>query len=194
MEGWKLNEGKLQKEFLTEDELWIIFNNVFSTKSIKRTTYKLILLKSIIETCIEKNDNFIIYDTLFSKFTQFYWEPIIKLKLKNCDNAVRGKKTKIEKIFEEYTKRNADLAVLNYNQISDQLKNEIIHKVKNECKKYVVGALYGDTNGYLYEFSNKSEYIKLNNDAQKFIRKYVCILRKLCNYELIRFYKSLINI
>ncbi|MBZ4662718.1 MAG: hypothetical protein JG776_400 [Caloramator sp.] len=41
MEGWKLKEGKLKKEVVTEENLWAIFNNVFSTKSVKRTTYKL---------------------------------------------------------------------------------------------------------------------------------------------------------
>lgn len=192
MEGWKLKEGKLKKEVVTEENLWAIFNNVFSTKSVKRTTYKLFFLKSIIECYIDSEENHITYDVIFLKFTEYYWDIFGNFGLINCDKGVRGRKTKAEKIFEEYIREYNNLSELNFHQIPDKLKNEIVHKVKNECKKYVVGALYGDTNGYLYEFSNTSEYINLSDEAAKFIKKNNSIILGLIKSELIKFYNNLL--
>jgi hypothetical protein len=111
----------------------------------------------------------------------------------NCDKGVRDGKTKVEKIFEEYIYEDKNLAELNFHQIPDKLKNEIISKVKNECKKYVIGALYGDTNGYLYEFFNASEYINLSDEAAKFIKKNNSIILGLIKSELIKFYNNVLD-
>ena len=46
--GWQLKEGQYRKTFLNEDELWKLFNNFLSTKSVKNTAYKFIFMRSLL--------------------------------------------------------------------------------------------------------------------------------------------------
>ena len=39
---------------------------------------------------------------------------------------------------------------------------DISHQAKMKCKKYVVGALFEDTNRLFYSFSKKEEWIQIN--------------------------------
>ena len=47
MQGWKLREGVLVQDKVSEDEFWSLFNYVFSDACHKTITYKFGLIKSI---------------------------------------------------------------------------------------------------------------------------------------------------
>ena len=50
MAGWNLTEGKLNRETISEEKYWSLFNFVFSDGSSKRNTYKFGLIKSIMDS------------------------------------------------------------------------------------------------------------------------------------------------
>ena len=77
--GWQLKEGQYRKTFLNEDELWKLFNNFLSTKSVKNTAYKFIFMRSLLLNLEQFDTNRSInYIKLFETFTQTYWDLYIK--------------------------------------------------------------------------------------------------------------------
>ena len=82
MAGWNLRKGELRKDPVTENKYWSLFNFVFSDGCKKRNTYKFGLIKSILDSVYSAelvNDVcFISYELLFSKFTENYWNLIVK--------------------------------------------------------------------------------------------------------------------
>ena len=86
MAGYDLTSGELQYVALNEDKLWSKFNYVFSESSRKRSTYKFGFLKSILDNllnCTIVNDEFVLYyHDIFAKFTENYWNLILKYHLK----------------------------------------------------------------------------------------------------------------
>lgn len=59
-----------------------------------------------------------------------------------------------------------------------------------QCKKYVVGALYGDANAYIYSFSKKEEWIELNPIMEKFIRDNKELIESLNYYKWAKYYEN----
>ena len=45
----KLQVGEMKASYLTDKEIWAHFNYIFSSKSKNSTTYKFVLIKSILE-------------------------------------------------------------------------------------------------------------------------------------------------
>ena len=66
MPGWNLKCGKLNSFDVSEDELWELFNFVFSSRSKKRNTYKFGLIKAVLDNLFsgvwENNMYFLSYD------------------------------------------------------------------------------------------------------------------------------------
>jgi 5-methylcytosine-specific restriction endonuclease McrA len=188
MEGWKLQEGIYKREEISEDEIWQIFNYIFSTKSVNRTSYKYGFLKALLESAFSFNrDGEINLNEIFTRFTHIYWALIVDHKLKQGDSGVKGGKTSVELIFEDYVNQFEFIRVAEFDVIRDDVRNKIVKETLTECKKYVVGALYGDTDEMFYSFSLKKNYLKLNPSVFKFIKKFNRILIKLNDLEWMRF-------
>lgn len=187
MEGWKIKEAQYNEKYLLDDDIWKIFNYVFSSKAVNNTSYKFAFLKSIIECAYDVNtDGEILLTDIFARFTRIYWYLIVKHNLSQCTNATRGKAS-INKIFDKYILFNQELIFCEYDSIDDSIKTCIENEVYTECKKYVVGAFYGDTEGSIYSFSLRNNYIKFNPQVLNFIQKYSIVLLKLNCFEWISF-------
>lgn len=188
MEGWKIKEAQYIQKQLSEEDIWKLFNYVFSSKSINNTSYKFGFLKAIIECVYEVNiEGEILLTDVFARFTRIYWNLIVKHNLKQGSNATRNGKVSINKIFDNYILENQNLIYCEYDSIDDDVKKSIEHEVYAECKKYVVGAFYGDTEGCIYSFSLKENYIKFNPIVLNFIEMYSITLLKLNYFEWISF-------
>lgn len=188
MEGWKLQQGIFVKENISYDEIWQIFNFIFSTKSVNRTSYKFAFIKALIESVFDAGIyGNIALENIFSKFTHIYWSLIVKHKLKQGDKGVKGGLTGVEKIFIKYIDENPGLEFAEYDSISEEIRSKIEKEVLRECKKYVVGAIYGDSEGVLYSFSLKDNSLQLNPNVYGFIKKYNGIILRLNHYEWIKF-------
>lgn len=188
MEGWKLKEAQFIESYLLEEDIWKLFNYVFSSKAVNNTSYKFAFLKSLIECVYDVNINGeILLTDIFARFTRIYWYLIVKHNLRQCSESTRGGKASINNIFEKYIVSNQNLLFCEYDSIDESIKRCIENEVYTECKEYVVGAFYGDTGGSIYSFSLRDNYLKFNPKVLNFIQKFSIVLLKLNYFEWITF-------
>lgn len=186
MQGYKLAEGQYKKDKLTTDKMWDTFNWLFSAYSRNDTSYKFIFLKAIID-CLDKKDakGRISFDTLFQEYTKLSWNLVLKYGLAQKSAARDGRKSTLENVLRAKYDGESE-----FDELFEDEKNKICHEVKMQCKKYVVGALYGDTNAYIYSFSKKEEWIELNPIMEKFIRDNKELIESLNYYKWAKFYEN----
>lgn len=190
MAGWDKKEGLFRRESISDYEIWSMFNKIFSTKSVKRTSYKFGLLKSILDNISNVNIELgylISYYDLFSRFTKCYWDLIVKYELRQIRPDNKGSKSGIEKIFIKEIEENAMLDLLDFELIETKKKNDIIKKVEILCKKYVMGALLYDSDYLFYDFKLDSEGIYLNPQIYRFLLKHKMEIDRMNYYEWARF-------
>lgn len=188
MSGYDLSEGVFRTGNYSEEQLWKSFRNVFSTKTQNSSSYKFVFLKSIID-CMHQYNSRTEYTffELFEQFTKIYWILIVKYGL--AQNNSRTKETYIEQILKEYVGfANGDKKVtICFSDLTIEAKNKLVYQVIKKCKKYVVGALYGDTNELMYSFSKKKEIIQLNPQMKDFVLRHEGSIEELNYFELAKF-------
>lgn len=189
MEGWKLKEGNITNKDLNEDQIWSLFNGFFNSTN-KTNSYKYGFLKSLLDNAFngEITNQGIKYtfDELFYKFTYNYWNLVVKYNLSQMRHTATNS-SKIEQILKSSVISNDTLILLDFDSIDDITKTKIVNAVKKECKKYVVGALYGDFKGTIYSFDLKDETLILNQCIYNFMLKHKVDLEKLNYYSWAKF-------
>ena len=155
MNGYELSEGMYKTGEFTQEELWKAFRNVFSTKTQNSSSYKFVFLKAIMD-CIHgyNKDEYTFYE-VFERFTEIYWVLIVKYGLSQNNSTTN--ETYIEQILKEYvvcTEGDRYISI-QLDDLTSTAKRKIVSQVVKKCKKYVVGALYGDTGGLFYSFSKR---------------------------------------
>ena len=182
--GYNLPDGKYDERFITDEEKWSIFNNMFSSKSMKTTSYKYAFLKSILDN-LGNVDSYLCltFDQLFSRFVELYWDLILKYNLRQKKVGKDEKRSAIETILEEAVETYEIENGTTYEELADYIKDDINHQVKIKCKENVVGALFEDTDRFFYSFNKKEEWIKINSHMYEFVCKYRPVIEKINNYE-----------
>lgn len=190
MQGCDLIDGIYSDRKLSNEEMWESFNWLFSKRSKNDSSYKFIFLKAIID-CLDKKDSLgrISFDVLFEDFTKTAWNLVLKYEIAQKGKVRDGRITLLERTLRaDYC--SADL----YENLSNQERNKICRKIKQVCKTYVVGALYGDMKGYLYSFSKKEEWVEVNPQMETFIRENSSIIENLNYYKWAKFYQEINDI
>ena len=191
MPGWNLKSGTITKYDVGEDEMWSLFNFVFSEASAKKTTYKFGLIKSILDNILNGEETplgiFITYEKIFSKFAENYWNLVVKYNLRQMIYGSNAEFSKIETILRNSVESDKILGFIDFDSIEINKKKSIVKKVTDECKKNVIGALYNDFEGKLYAFDLKVDGITLSYTAFHFILKYKMTLERLNYYAWARF-------
>ncbi len=191
MQGWKLAQGEYRKKVLTEDEIWAKFNHIFSTKSINRTSYKFCFIKSLLENVFNADDEgYISFDDIYEKFTEIYWYLTVKYNLRQGDSGINNPemKTSVERVFDTFFEKYPLLTPeMSFEAIDEELRYGMVMEVKKRCKRNVIGAIYGDTDGTFYSFHLSKEILMLHPDVLNFLKKYNYVLLKLNHYEWIKF-------
>ena len=184
MAGFDLKEESYIQRELSEDELWSIFSGMFSSKATHSTSYKFGFFKAIIDCLYNADENLVLtFDQLFYKFTEIYWNLVLKYNLRQQVKTIDGRETSLERILKDALNREEIIPDVSFEAISDELKIKISRKVKLKCKENVVGALYRDSKDTMYSFSKKGEFIQLNPIVYEFITKHKKILEKMNYYE-----------
>lgn len=195
MAGWNLKKGSLNLDNVSNEKLWALFNFVFSESSKKRNTYKFGLIKSILDSgfSAEKRGTlvFIPYNALFGKFAENYWNLIVKYNLKQMRYDGRSEFSKVEQIFRDFVENEPIAKMLDFESLSIRAKQKIINKITKECKQYVLGALYNDTEGYLYSFDLDDSGIYLSTESYLFMMRYKSELEKLNYYAWAKFLEQI---
>ena len=178
------NEGRYKKGYATSDELWSALLGVFTPTSRKTTTYKFGFLKSIIDNLYNVDINYVLtFDQLFGKFTEIYWNLILKYNLLQKPVDKNNKESKIEKILYSTQSKYSLGENIPFESLPEQIKQEIVVSVKKECKQYVVAALFGDTQMMFYSFSKSEEWIQINPQMYDFICKHKLMIEKINYFE-----------
>ena len=77
--GYDLPYGTYVNRQLSDDEMWSAFSFLFSGKSRNDTSYKFGFLKSILDNLYNVDKDLkLTFDQLFSKFTEIYWNLVLK--------------------------------------------------------------------------------------------------------------------
>lgn len=195
MSGWNLKEGKLISDRLSDDEYWALFNFVFSDACKKTNTYKFGLIKSIcdqIYDLVEVEDgHFISYGEIFGKFTENYWNLVLRYEIKQMVFNGKSEYSTIEQIILSNKKKYGILQEVSFESIRELERHQIIKEVTKECKKCVIGALYNDFEGKLYSFSLKGDGITISHGAYNFISRHKMELEKINYYSWARFLEKI---
>lgn len=189
--GWKLKSGELKNQNISDDQLWALFNFVFSDSSRKRNTYKFGLIKSLLDNLFNAelidDTMFMSYTNLFGKFAENYWNLVVKYHLKQMRFDGRSEYSKVETIFRDAVEANPIISSLNFDALEENEKNKLINQVTIACKMNVVGALYEDMNGVLYAFDLKGKGVFLSIHAYEFMLKFKMELEKINYYSWAKF-------
>ncbi len=195
MAGWNLKNGNLISHNVSEEQLWALFNFVFSDSSIKRNTYKFGLIKSILDNLFNAEEQagefFLSYYNLFSRFAENYWNLVVKYHLKQMRKDGKSEYSKLEVIFRNAVNEDNIIEQLEFGTISEKTKTYIIERVLKECKKNVVGALYNDFEGLVYSFDLKGSGIYIGYKAYDFMLKHKYEIEKLNYYSWAKFLESI---
>ncbi|GKU82030.1 HNH endonuclease [Niallia sp. NCCP-28] len=184
--SFKLQVGEMKTEYLTDKEIWGHFNYIFSSKSRNSTTYKFVLIKSMLENLYNVNEHLeLSYSSLFSSFAKIYWNLVIHHKLNQIN--MKGKKAEIQRVLMDIQAKYQIPETLIFDKLSPQVQVEVTIKVKRKCKINVMGALYGDTDHTVYDFDNTKERIRFNPAFYSFMQRFQRILSYLTNYQLALF-------
>lgn len=166
MAGWNLSSGDISDGVVFEEELWRAFNNFFSNNCRKQTTYKYGFLKSILDNLFSVEPTSrgleLSFQQLFDKFTENYWNLILKYNLKQAKVTSRVKYSGIERIIREAVHQYRLPEFAEYSSLDASLRKEIAQQVMFVCQENVVGAVYVDFAGKMYGFSKKEGRIWLN--------------------------------
>lgn len=182
----KLQIGEMKAEYLTDQEIWSHFNFIFSSKSRNSTTYKFVLIKSLIENLYNVNEKLELqYDALFNSFSVIYWNLVVHHQLNQINMA--GKKSEVQRILLDVQCTHQIPDTFVFDKLSDELQILTINKVKKKCKLNVMGAIYGDTSGTIYDFDNKREILRFNPAFYSFMQRFQRVLKYLSNYHLALF-------
>lgn len=188
MAGYELKEGKYREERPNEDTLWSAFSYLFSGQSNNTTSYKFAFLKSLLDNLYNvDNDLVLTFDQLYIKFTESYWNLVLQYNIHQQTPTSTGKISKIEKILHEEFDSKVIEGEIPFESQPESVKLDICKKVKKECSKYVVGALYKDLNHYAYSFSLKQQYIQFSPYMYQFLCRHKLAIEKMNYYEWAKF-------
>lgn len=193
--SWNSECGTLSSEAIPNDAYWQLFNFVFSENCKKTSTYKFALLKSILDNLLNniptECGEEILYEDLFGKFAESFWNLVVKYHLRQQAPNRLGKTSKIEQIFNAAIEKDPVLAAAEFAVIDETTRRELVRKVLSECKKYVLGALYGDFQGKLYGFEQNGDRILVSHGAYAFLLRYKMEIEKLNYYAWAKFLEKI---
>lgn len=192
MKYYDLSEGNFKTGKLTENEMWEAFHWLFSDKSVNDSSYKFIFLKSIID-CMDRKDEFdkISFDILFERFTSISWNLVLKYGISQKIKSIGKKATVLEQELQDFLVLNGYDRYVPIEEIDDEKRRKLIFKIKQGCKRYVIGALFGDMKELLYSFSKKEQWIKLNPQMEVFVIKHKNVIESLNYCKWASFYEKI---
>ena len=190
--GAELCEGKYREGYISEDEMWSSFAYLFSPKAKHAASYKYGFLKAILDNLYNTDENLVLtFDQVFSKFTEIYWNLVLKYDIRQAPVIKGGRTTKLEQALWSAEAMCHVAGDLPFESLPEDIKTYVCRRVKRDCKENVVGALYGDLQGLFYSFSKKDEYIKLNPVMYEFACKHKVVIEKMNYYEWARYLEKI---
>ena len=192
--GWSLTEGTIPFSRQSEADVIRLVNLALSPAKKHTSTYKYAFFKAILDNLfnVDLENYSLAYDTISLRYTEIYWNLVLKFRLKQMATSERAVMTAVErKLFAFCDKYGFDYsakkAIFPFESLRSDLQLEINRQIKTEMLKYVIGAFYGDTEGQLYSFSKADGRIRFNPDSYAACVKYKSDFEKINYYEWIKY-------
>ena len=185
---WDSDSNTVQFCPLSEADVIALVNKALSGNSRHSTTYKYAFFKSIIDNVfnVDLETHLLTYDNLAERFTEIYWNLILKYHLRQEIKTAHHEYTSVEKELFAFCQKYAfdyseKQSIFPFESLRSDLQLEITKKIKNQMMRYVVSAFCGDTDDQFYHFNkkDKSEGIFLNPDVYTALVKYKSVFEKL---------------
>lgn len=181
--GWQLSEGIMQYKNAPDDEYFAAVTRALSNQSMKTTSYKFGLLRALLDNLYHTDSDLTLnYSQLAHSMAKLYWNLVVEYEYQ------QGHRSTIVSILTAFKNTYRIPSKVSYDVI-DPLTQAVLEKeITNKIlKKYVVGALFEDTNQILYSFSKKESRIQFSDASLHFLRKYQTTIFKLTTYELTKY-------
>lgn len=172
--GYDLKDGKYDQTYKSATDIKNTFALFFENSSRKESTYKYVMFKAIVDNVdTASNKTYkISFDQLFARFSEVYWVLVFKYKIPQKPPSVKAPYTLAEKIINDTVKKYKIRRKTEFRSLSGNIQREVIQQMKKKCSRYVIGALYAETNQLFYSFSKEKEWIKLNPLVVDYIQKH----------------------
>lgn len=191
MAGWDKSSGELLKN--DEDTLWKDISNTLY-RSAHQSTYKYALLKSICDNLFNADDSLhISFEVLNESFATIYWNLINVHHVPQAYYNGRSDECQIEIDFKALAREISSEIPLKFESLSFEQQERVKRKSLPIFKKYVVGALYADTNGHIYGFSKAKNSIWLNWTSLSFLAKNKVVIEHLNYYEWLKMCEKILD-
>lgn len=183
MEGWNLSNGELN-----DNKSIDLFSPIcFSLISGKHTTtYKFCFLKSLLDNLYKTNVNELSFRILSETFSKIYWNLISVYKMPQMVDYETGARCSMEKIVEKILEKYPFCTGVYFDSLRLDVQREFLENGHQQFIRYVIGAFYQDTNGYIFGFSKKKGLIWFNDISLSFLRKNQKILEQLNYYQWLK--------
>lgn len=200
--GWDSKENISQFKNLSQDEIISLINSALLGNSKHTTSYKFVFFKSILDNLfnVELDSNlecFLSFDSISLRFSEIYWNLILKFGLRQMPQNVNNKVSAIEKTLKSFCEKyNFSKFGLEFpfESLKPELQKELSDKIKKSVvTKDVLGAFCKDTNWQFYHFSKikKWDGIYLNRDFFIVLAKYRSDFEKVNYFEWIKYLESI---
>jgi hypothetical protein len=167
MKGWNLARGRITRSNVSDQEIEDRLERIISGSAKQVTTYKLVFLLSLLHSLGDADgDCRLSFTPVFAKAARIYWILVVEHGLRQCDASDHH--SAVESIL---LKRFAELGGAgSLTMLPPDQSTRVERDVRRSAKKYVVGAVYGDFMGAIYEFDLVSEYLILNPAFLRYFR------------------------
>lgn len=182
---------------LSADDVIALVNRALSAgNSMHTTTYKFAFFKSLLDNVFNVNlDTMrLSYDSLAARFTEIYWNLVLKYHIRQQIPTSQHEMTSVEKELNDFCAKYGfpftdKESIFPFESLKSDLQLEIIKKIRVVMMRYVVAAFCGDTDDQFYHFDKKNdkEAITLNKDVYSALVKYKSIFEKQNYYEWIKY-------
>ena len=195
--GWNLQESIKPFSKLTDEDVIKIVNSALLSNVKRATSYKFAFFKSILDNLFNVDLNsmpecFLSFDSISMRFTEIYWNLVLKFGLSQMPQNQYEKKTIVEtKLFDFCKKYGFNFPDISFpfESLKPSLQLEIAKTIqKTVVEKNVLGAFCSDTNFEFYHFSKAQKWngIYLNHDAFVTLAKYKSDFEKINYFEWIK--------
>ena len=170
--GFDLKEGEYDQTLRSSNEIQEVLAQFLVNKSRKASTYKYAMFKSIMDCLhLAKNKTYkLSFDLLFSRFAEIYWVLVFNYNIPQKELSITASKTLAEQIVLELAGTYKIQNRMEYDELPDSIRFELVNQMKKRCTRYVFGALYAETYRVLYSFSKEKEWIMVNPQIVDFLK------------------------
>lgn len=195
--GWNASENLTPFKNLSEEETITIINSALFGNSKHTTSYKYVFFKSILDNLfnvhLNATEHFLSFDAISLRFTEIYWNLILKYGLKQI---TENKNSAIKTILFNFCEKNK----YSTNQIGFPFENLTVNQQLELTKivkkaivtKDVLGAFCRDMQWQFYHYSKTKKWdgIYINHDFFIVLGKYRSDFEKVNYYQFLKFLES----